>query len=487
MSTAKLSGERLAPHERIVEVMTAITEDGPLPYAELRRRTAVRVTPGRLQEVVKMAAERQVLKSMTGDGDLPDGLRKGRANRVEYVEISREAGYVVGINIGRTYFALGVADPNGRLISTVGEPPPRGLRGRKKDEAWETYRTGQIEVHRRQAGSIGKAVLRRAAKETNRRLERLEIAPNQVRGVTLSVPAPTSATESRLLTHSIEARLASVGNIETTFRKMLGPRAFTKLEKVVLANDADVAARGEVRYGDAYGKKDVLVVHAAFGVGGGIVTDGKVLRTGGGGGAGEIGHCVPIVRRDEGIAHGLVELDPDSEVFTCGCECQHHLEGLAGGEAIVERLAASTKRFGEEPPERLAELLANPDRNVAETLDELLAAVAGDEPWQPGLAALRDAAYLVGGAVHTLVHLFKPEAVYICGKLSEAGEPFLEAVEEGFEAVPPLDGYEPPIKLGTAQDEFMRRLIMVRGAAMTAVRATKPLITRADLENIEFG
>lgn len=33
----------------------------------------------------------------------------------------------------------------------------------------------------------------------------------------------------------------------------------------------------------------------------------------------------------------------------------------------------------------------------------------------------------------------------------------------------------------------MRRLIMVRGAAMTAVRATKPLITREDLENIEFG
>lgn len=272
---------------------------------------------------------------------------------------------------------------------------------------------------------------------------------------------------------------------------MLGGRAlFPRLEKVVLANDADVAVRGEVGFGDGRGKKDVLVVHAAYGIGAGIVTDGKVLRTGAGGGVGEIGHCVPTIDRDEGSAHGLVPLKPESEVFACACEAENHLEGLAGGTAIVKRLAASVGSFSTDPPAELAKRLADPDRNVAETLDLLLAAIAdtGDsKPWEPGLEAVLDAANMIGRAVHTLVHLFKPEAVYLCGKLSEAGEPFLNQVKEGFGATPALEEYTPPIEFGKARDEVQRRLIMVRGAAMTAVRATWPLITLEDLESIEFG
>lgn len=146
--------------------------------------------------------------------------------------------------------------------------------------------------------------------------------------------------------------------------------------------------------------------------------------------------------------------------------------------------------FSTDPPAELAKRLADPERNVAKTLDLLLEAIADSKdsaPWEPGLEAVLDAANMIGRAVHTLVHLFKPEAVYLCGKLSEAGEPFLDEVKAGFAATPSLEEYRPPIELGKARSEVQRRLIMVKGAAMTAVRATWPLITLEDLESLELG
>lgn len=483
--------QRLLPPARIVEILNAITRHGPLPYSDLKYRILGPISEERLREIVVMGSDRQVFRTRTRDKDLPEELWKGRANRTQYVEITKEGGYVVGINIGRTYIAVGVADANGLLVSKYGDRPSRDLSDRKREEAWKEFTGEQIEVVKRSPGVIGRAVLRRAAKETKKRLKDLGISPERVRGITLSVPAPTSVTESKLLTHSIENRLASVGNIETNFKSMLGGKSvFPRLEKVVLANDADVAVRGEVGFGKGHGKKDVLVVHAAYGIGAGIVTDAKVLRTGAGGGVGEIGHCVPTIGRDEGSAHGLVPLDPNSETFTCECEAENHLEGLAGGQSIIKRLAASVGNFSTDPPEKLAERLEDPERNVAETLDLLLEAISGadgSEVWRPGLEAVLDAANMIGRAVHTLVHLFRPETVYLCGKLSEAGDSFLTEVEAGFEATPALDNYTPPIELGRARSEVQRRLIMVRGAAMTAVRATWPLITLEDLESLEFG
>jgi predicted NBD/HSP70 family sugar kinase len=92
---------------------------------------------------------------------------------------------------------------------------------------------------------------------------------------------------------------------------------------------------------------------------------------------------------------------------------------------------------------------------------------------------------MLGGAVHTLAHLLKPEAVYVSGKLSEAGDPFLKMVKRGFRDRGSLGNYKPTIDFGDAVGQFERRHIMVQGAAMTAVRGTKPLITQQALEELE--
>ena len=58
---------------------------------------------------------------------------------------------------------------------------------------------------------------------------------------------------------------------------------------VVLDNDANVAALAELTHGAAQGRAEVLCITLGTGVGGGVVTGGRVLR-GAHGFAAEVGH-----------------------------------------------------------------------------------------------------------------------------------------------------------------------------------------------------
>lgn len=477
---------KLKKAERIDQIIAAISEEGPLTYRELLPKLPGLSTEQHVGNIVAEGKRWGVIQNLTGDGDLPSWRMKGKAAATKFVEISRQAGCVVGVNVGRTYFAIGVADPNGRLLSTFGDPPPKDLSPKEKDAAWASYRKGQMIVHERGTGLKGSSLLKHTARKTLEWLEEVGVEEGAIRGITLSLPAPVSTTRSKTLTNSIERSLAAVTNIERQFISALGGRnRYPNLEKVVLANDADVAARGEVRYGKAHGKRDVIAVHAAFGVGAGIIADGGVLRTGAGGGAGEIGHTMPRIIDDEGVEHGLPRLDPDDELYTCVCGGEGHLEAMAGGAAIVKRIAKACEEKTVEPPERLIKVLDDPKATLAAKLDAVLKVSTGKKAWEPGAAALYDAARLLGGAVHTLAHLFRPEAVYLSGKLSEAGKNFLEDVQGSYNQLGSLAGYSPPIDLGTASGHFDRRLIMVRGAAMTAVRSTDPLIELDHLKRLE--
>jgi predicted NBD/HSP70 family sugar kinase len=459
--------------KRIDQVIAAVAKEGPLRFPQLVQRIPRLRSEDHLRKLIADAERAGILRSRAAGWDLPKAVTAGNGNATHYVGVARMAGSVIGLNVGRTYFAIGIADANGRLLSLVPGSMPVG-RSRKAETARQAYRRGQIVTHKRAPGVDGAALLRVIADKALAWMKKVNVEPDEIRGVTVSLPAPVSTTQSRLLTESLEVGLSSVPNIAASLKSSLGKK-FVNLQKVVVANDADVAARAEVRYGVAYGKKDVVVVHAAYGIGAGVLIEGNLMHTRAGGGSGEIGHCVPRIRRDEGVDYGLVPLSLDDP--QCKCSCQHlgHLEALAGGEAIVARLRRSPD-IAPPPPPKLAELLESPKASVADMLDEIIRAASRKNPWMPGRAALLDAAHLIGGAIHTLTHVLCPEAVYVSGKLSEAGIPFLDEVNKGFTEAGPLSGYKPKIDLGTAADQFGRRHVMVRGAAMTAVRATMSLL-----------
>ncbi len=92
--------------------------------------------------------------------------------------------------------------------------------------------------------------------------------------------------------------------------------------EVKAANDANVAALGEVKFGAAKAYDDVIMLTLGTGVGGGIVVEGKLVEGNKGAGA-ELGHMV-------------IEMDGEP----CSCGRKGCLEAYASATALIR----STKR-----------------------------------------------------------------------------------------------------------------------------------------------
>ena len=158
--------------------------------------------------------------------------------------------------------------------------------------------------------------------------------------------------------------------------------------RVAIENDANGYALGEGLAGAARGADDYVVLTLGTGIGGGIVSGGRLL-TGAHGMAGELGHIV--LGRDE----------PGGP----GCRGLGHFEALCGADALERR--ATAMGLGSTPV--LKELWQRKD--------------------EPAVAPLWDSALddLARG-IASLVHIFDPEFVIIGGGLRK-GEGFMELLE----------------------------------------------------------
>ncbi len=170
---------------------------------------------------------------------------------------------------------------------------------------------------------------------------------------------------------------------------------------VVVDNDANVAALGEVLHGAGRGHREVLVVTLGTGIGGGLVIDGTVHR-GGRGFAGEIGHFT---------------VDPSGP--PCACGGRGHWEATASGSALGRRARDWAAR-GDAPS-----VLARAGGEVdAVTGHEVrLAAVAGEAD---GLAILTEHARAVAVGLGGLVNILDPEVIVISGGLIDLGDLLLD-------------------------------------------------------------
>lgn len=182
--------------------------------------------------------------------------------------------------------------------------------------------------------------------------------------------------------------------------RVIGERLGTR---VVLENDANAAALGENVFGAGRGTRQMVYITVSTGVGGGIITDGK-LYGGARGSAGEIGHTV---------------VDPNGP--RCGCGSNGCLEALSSGTAIA-KLAAEAAARGEAPV--LAKQLAEGQPATAE-----LAAAAADAGDAACRAIFEQAGRYLGIALGNLVDLLSPEAIVLGGGVMEAKHLFLPQAE----------------------------------------------------------
>jgi predicted NBD/HSP70 family sugar kinase len=157
-----------------------------------------------------------------------------------------------------------------------------------------------------------------------------------------------------------------------------------------VANDADVLARSEL-LGGAGSLGDVLVVKASTGLGLGIVADGRVL-SGHLGAAGEIGHTRVDAAGD----------------LPCRCGATGCLETIAGGWALVARLAEAGQPVGH-------------------VRDLAALALQGDSVAR-GL--LRDSGRELGEVLAVAINLLNPAAVVIGGDMAAGFEFYVAGVRE---------------------------------------------------------
>lgn len=174
---------------------------------------------------------------------------------------------------------------------------------------------------------------------------------------------------------------------------------------VVGDNDARAAMAGELAWGAAKGRSDVLMFTLGTGVGGGIVAGGRLLK-GATGVAGHLGH---------------VTVDPDGPPCICGNNgC---LETYFSARAI-EAEAFSVAHRGCES--RLAALVRQgPAALTCRSVFEL--ASEGDELAR---RIVDRATRALGAALAGLLLVFDPELVIIGGQVSEAGEFLFAALRE---------------------------------------------------------
>ncbi len=154
--------------------------------------------------------------------------------------------------------------------------------------------------------------------------------------------------------------------------------------RVVMDNDANLMAIGEGRMGGARGFSHYIAITLGTGVGGAIISDGKLLK-GFNGGGGEIGHIL---------------VNPDGP--RCNCGSQGCLEAYVGQIGIKKYYSAKYPRF------------------IGLGLKELnQKAIEGDEEAREVFA---HAGVILGAALAGLVNILNPECIVIGGGVAAADD-----------------------------------------------------------------
>jgi len=171
---------------------------------------------------------------------------------------------------------------------------------------------------------------------------------------------------------------------------------------VVIDNDSSVIALAELRFGLARKSKDAMVVNIGWGIGLGMIIQGKLFR-GYAGYAGEFSH-IPISESD----------------ILCECGKRGCLETEASLKVVVEKAVRQIKN---KKTSRI-----NFEGNYEEVSESMMRAANERDP--EAIALLTDMAYKIGKGIAILVHIVNPELIVLSGRGAHAGKLLMAPLEQ---------------------------------------------------------
>ncbi|HEY1343587.1 MAG TPA: ROK family protein [Streptosporangiaceae bacterium] len=345
----------LARHQRTpAQLLETIRDLGGVTRADLSRLT------GLSRSTVAHAVAALLADGLIAERE-PEGSPAGQRGRpAALLTPSRPPGHVVGIDFGHAHVGVAVADTAGEVLA-------------------ESRLGADVDHH-------ADEVLDTSARMTRDLLSQAGVPLSQVAAAVAGLPGPLDPQTRALRPPAILAAWAG---------RDAGHELATRLGlPVEVANDADLGALGELRYGAGRGRRDFVYVKASHGVGAGLVLGGRIYR-GAAGMAGEIGHTSL----------------PDATEW-CRCGNRGCLETVVSLGPLRRRLA----RTGIPP-----------------------AADAGGWPvirlQQNALAVrvLAEAGRILGRALADLCNCLNPEAVILGGEIGTAGPPVVAGVRESID------------------------------------------------------
>ncbi len=206
----------------------------------------------------------------------------------------------------------------------------------------------------------------------------------------------------------------------------VGPMLAQRLGmRVVIGNDANLAALGEQRYGAGAGAQDLVFLTISTGIGAGVIIGGR-LYTGAAGFAGEVGHMTVDAR------------GPYGESSTPGA-----WESFCAGTALV-RIARERIEAGERSS--LSSILHDTSQGALAAPDVFAAYRAGDALAR---SVIEDAVVYLGAGLTSIVNLLNPEKIIIGGGLSNEWDAYIAPAvalmrEQSFAGIGRLTPVVPP-------------------------------------------
>ncbi len=182
---------------------------------------------------------------------------------------------------------------------------------------------------------------------------------------------------------------------------------FPEYQHIALTNDANAAALGEMIYGGAKDMKDFVMYTLGTGVGSGLVVNGDLVY-GHDGFAGECGHTTLI---------------PDGRV--CGCGGLGHLEAYCSAPGMKRTAFELMVKYN-----ATDSLLAGKSFIDMESKDIYDAAVKGDKL---ALEVFEITGKYLGQGLADTVHHLSPEAIFLFGGPTAAGDYIFKPAKESME------------------------------------------------------
>lgn len=275
--------------------------------------------------------------------------------------------YCFGVDIGGTTVKMGLFEKNGTVV-----------------DKWE------IETR---TENQGEAILSDVAIALAERQKKWKLENRDVLGVGIGIPAPVNE-------EGIVLNTANLGWGYKEVNKEMHELTGMRIES---ANDANVAALGEMWLGAGKGHKNMIMVTLGTGVGGGVIVNGKAI-VGAHGAGGEIGHiCVNYEETD-----------------FCGCGKKGCLEQYSSATGIT-RLANRRLEDG-----KGKSILRDKTVNAKEVFD---AVKAGDAV---AIEIAEEFGRYLGYAMANLATIVDPAVIVIGGGVSRAGEVLLGYIQKYF-------------------------------------------------------